>query len=296
MKPSSPEHNFLHYLPYSEEDEKTGMVCSTVGCTMVPPKSAYPPYRNEHPAIYRTVAEGRTLPDLHIVYITEGKGHFEAEGMEYDVSPGSAFLLLPNMKHRYAPDFETGWYEYWVGFRGNYFDRLLENKIISHEKIFFDMGKQEYIEYLFRQILDEVKTLQPLYQLKICSRIITLLTEILAWDRRREQPDNYQTLVTNAKKLMEAAVMGSLNLGAIANELGVSTSWLNQIFKEYTSMTPYQYYIHLKICKAQELLEQPGISVKEAAWQMGFDDQYSFSRLFKSKTGISPRNWKRLPH
>ncbi|MDR1105043.1 MAG: AraC family transcriptional regulator [Treponema sp.] len=55
----------------------------------------------------------------------------------------------------------------------------------------------------------------------------------------------------------------------------------------------YQYYIHIKIEKAQRLLEEKDVSVKEAAYRLGFDDQYYFSRLFKNKTGFTPAEWKR---
>jgi len=57
-------------------------------------------------------------------------------------------------------------------------------------------------------------------------------------------------------------------------------------------MTPYQYYIQIKIYKAESLLEQQDLSVKEVAYKIGFEDQYYFSRLFKNKTGVSPSEWK----
>jgi AraC-like DNA-binding protein len=57
-------------------------------------------------------------------------------------------------------------------------------------------------------------------------------------------------------------------------------------------MTPYQYYIQIKIYKAENLLEQQDLSVKEVAHKIGFEDQYYFSRLFKNKTGVSPSEWK----
>jgi AraC-like DNA-binding protein len=59
-------------------------------------------------------------------------------------------------------------------------------------------------------------------------------------------------------------------------------------------MTPYQYYIQIKIDRACRLLEQTDISIKEAAWTLGFDDPYYFSRLFKQKTGIPPSEWKQF--
>jgi AraC-like DNA-binding protein len=59
-------------------------------------------------------------------------------------------------------------------------------------------------------------------------------------------------------------------------------------------MTPYQYYIHIKIHKAEGIMEQEDIPVKEVAYKMGFEDQYYFSRLFKNKTGLSPSAWKKF--
>jgi AraC-like DNA-binding protein len=59
-------------------------------------------------------------------------------------------------------------------------------------------------------------------------------------------------------------------------------------------MAPYQYYIQIKIDKACRLLEQENISVKEAAFKLGFKDQYYFSRLFRQKTGVTPSHWKSI--
>ena len=87
--------SFLHYLPYSEEDEKLGMLCNTVGSSNVQPGVVYPPQKNEHPALFRPVVEGRVLPEFQMVYITEGKGTFSCGGNTYQVKPGCVMLLLP---------------------------------------------------------------------------------------------------------------------------------------------------------------------------------------------------------
>ena len=113
--------SFLHYLPYSEEDEKLGMLCTTAGTTMVQPGDIYPPQKNNHPALFRPVAEGRVLPEFQLVYIASGEGIFKSGGVSYQVKPGSMMLVLPGIKHSYKPQMETGWHEYWVGFKGAYF-------------------------------------------------------------------------------------------------------------------------------------------------------------------------------
>jgi len=287
------QDSFLHYLPYSEEDEKLGMLCTTAGSVNVPPGTAYPPQRDEHPALFRTVAEGRILPEFQMVYITEGEGIFLCDGRTYQVKPGCVMMVLPGLKHIYKPIFETGWQEYWVGFKGTYFSQLMEEGRFSVEHVFFETGLHDSILSFFSQIFDEVRSQRPLYQLKTCALILSLVAEVLTRERRKEQPNYYEKIVAKAKYLMESNVYKAINLPGISDQLGISTSRLNEIFKTYTSMTPYQYYIHIKIHKAESLLEEEDIPVKEAAFRMGFDDQYYFSRLFKNKTGISPSDWRK---
>jgi AraC-like DNA-binding protein len=260
----------------------------------VAPNTVYPPKKNDHPVLFRSVAEGRTLQDFQIVYITKGQGTFNAEGNTYTVKPGSMLLIMPGMRHSYKPVFETGWQEYWVGFNGSFFTKLVREGILSKEHLFFDVGLHEQYLNIFDQIFEEVRAQRPLYQFKAGIGVMMLLGEILTHERRKEQPNYYQKIVEKAKYLMEFNVYGVINLPSIAEQIGISPSRLNEIFKTYTAMTPYQYYIHIKILKAERLLEQPDVSVKEVAFRLGFDDQYYFSRLFKNKTGVTPSRWKQI--
>ena len=283
----------MHYLPYSEEDEKLGMLCTTAGSAKIDPDIIYPPQKYKHPVLFRTVAEGRILPEFQLVYIASGEGVFTSGGATYKVKPGSMMLVLPGVKHAYQPLLETGWHEYWVGFKGTYYSRFVKEGHFSTDQVFFEIGLNKSILSLYNLILDEVKTQRPLYQMRACAAILSLIAEVLAKERRKEHLNFYQQTVEKTKYLMESNILGAIDLTNIADQLGISTSRLNDIFKTYTSMTPYQYYIQIKIHKAESLLEQEDISVKEAAYKMGFDDQYYFSRLFKNKTGVSPSDWKK---
>jgi AraC-like DNA-binding protein len=286
--------SFIRYLnTHTEEEQQFGMACVDVGYTRVRSNIAYPLNINAHPALYRSVVDGRVLPEFQIGYVSSGEGIFETENAKYKLKPGSMTLILPGIRHRCCLVSELGWQEYWVGFKGTYFSRLFEEGVLSEDFAFFEAGISSHIISTYNRIFDEVKAQQPVYQLRIGSEILSLIATLLNHKQRQEGSNRYQKTVEKAKELMALNLYGSINLPDISNELGVCTSLFNKIFKTYTAMTPYQYYINIKINEAKNLLEQGSITVQETAYRLGFEDQYYFSRLFKNKTGVTPKNWKK---
>ena len=67
----------------------------------------------------------------------------------------------------------------------------------------------------------------------------------------------------------------------------MSRSALQKMFYRYAGMGVIKFYTRLQVMRAQDLLES-GMSVKETALALGFDDQNYFSRLFRRFTGKPP--------
>lgn len=84
-----------------------------------------------------------------------------------------------------------------------------------------------------------------------------------------------------------------LSVGTIAQCLGMSESNLKKVFKDFTGTGVIDYFIKLKINKAKQML-LGGLSSKECARTLGFDEQNYFSTVFKKETGLSPKNWLAL--
>jgi AraC-like DNA-binding protein len=234
------------------------------------------------------------LNEYQVVYITKGSGAFESGGRKFAVGPGSILLLFPGLLHIYKPDFEIGWSEYWVGFKGPHADNLVSQGFLSPGSPFFEPGLQKSLLDVFARILELVRDQEPLYQPRASSLVLALVAEVLAYDRKASQHSHSERLIQKAKFLMEEHIYGEVNLPAICDFLGVSASHLNEVFKAYTAMTPYQYFISIKIQKAKELLQREDACIKGVAYRLGFKDEYYFSRLFKNKTGVSPSKWNAL--
>jgi AraC-like DNA-binding protein len=289
-------NGFFRYLTYSAEDEKWQLVCTDAGHNEVAPHTRYPPNKEEHPQPFKTVAVGRTLAEYQIIYITKGRGIFEASQKTHVVVPGTVMIVFPGVRHFYKPEFDVGWTEYWVGFKGPHADTLRDQGFLSQKKPVYEVGLQNSLLSIYVQIFDLVQNQQPLYQIRASSLVLTLISEVLAHERKTVQHSSSERLVERAKFFMEENIYREVNLNGFGEMLGVSASHLNAVFKSYTAMTPYQYFISIKIRKAKELLEAGALPIKEVAYRLGFDDQYYFSRLFRKKTGIAPSRWGSFVH
>ena len=74
---------------------------------------------------------------------------------------------------------------------------------------------------------------------------------------------------------------------------GISSKYFETLFKKSFGRSPKEYLIDLRIDYAKELLCNEKCSVGEAALGSGYADIYHFSKIFKSKTGLSPGKFRK---
>lgn len=76
---------------------------------------------------------------------------------------------------------------------------------------------------------------------------------------------------------------------------GYSQSRYFDLFKRTTGDTPLNWFIRARMRWAGELLKASCLPVKQIASQVGYEDQFYFSRLFKSVHGVSPSEYRVQP-
>ena len=79
-----------------------------------------------------------------------------------------------------------------------------------------------------------------------------------------------------------------INSVDIARTINLSPFHFYSVFKKKTGFTPIEYFNHLKVQKACQYLLFSDLRIKEIAYQLGIDDPYYFSRLFRKVMGTSP--------
>ena len=89
--------------------------------------------------------------------------------------------------------------------------------------------------------------------------------------------------------LMESNIELPLSLPGIAQQCGLSLRQMERLFHKYRSMTPGQYYLHLRLSHARQLLLNTNRSVIDISIATGFPSPSYFSSCFRKFFGSSPR-------
>ena len=284
---------FSRYLPIEPSLVDWGMYVLDAGCTDVPAGSDYPVGR--HPEEYLFNWEkGRELDEYQLVYITRGEGVFQWQGSKpCEVSAGDVMLLRPDMWHRYKPDAETGWCENWVGFQGEYAQRLVE-KFFTADNAILKVGQDEELLRKLKVVIELMQKSPAGFRQMMAGETVAALARVRSLAMRADKMlSAYESKMDYARHYLLAHAAEEIDLVDLAEEQGMSYSRFRTLFREHTGSSPRQYQLDIRVNRAKELLRDGQRNVSEIAEVLGFSSVYYFSRLFKQRTGKTPVEFRR---
>lgn len=293
MNAIDPRLSWFRYLPVSISEKERGAYVLDAGYARVEPHSIYPPVRHpaDHHFDWRT---GRTLSSHQIIYITRGGGRFEsASAGRRTIRAGDLFVLFPGEWHRYRPDPETGWDEHWVEIDGEFARRVMTNRRVTPRTPVVSAGFDEALQGLYRDIGEAIVGQLPGYEAIIAAQAMEIAARLMAHSRRSD-PEGVgaEAAVQKARLRILDRTEVAIDMPALAGELGMGYSVFRRRFRAITGMAPAQYHLQCRIEKAARLLRRTVLPVGEIARQCGFESIFYFSRVFKRKTGASPRRFR----
>lgn len=95
------------------------------------------------------------------------------------------------------------------------------------------------------------------------------------------------------KKRVDTEYTSSFDTTEVARTAGMSYGYFSRCFHDIVGMPFNEYCTLVRITKAKELLLNTGNSIQQIAFDVGYNDEKYFSRLFKKHTGQSPSEFRR---
>ena len=98
--------------------------------------------------------------------------------------------------------------------------------------------------------------------------------------------------VENARRFIELQFLNEESIHEYIRNLNIGEKWFRAAFSAKYGTSPLKFRQQLVLERAQRLLKNTNLSVKEIAFQLGYDSQNYFSRAFKTHVGKSPIAYK----
>jgi AraC family transcriptional regulator, transcriptional activator of pobA len=169
-----------------------------------------------------------------------------------------------------------------------------------NEALHLSEEEEKTIEAIIQNIQKEINSrLDNFSQDVIVSNLELLLSYANRFYNRQFITRKMATndLLTSFESILDNYLSDNLDLTLptvekLATELNVSSSYLSDMLRSLTGLNTQQHIHNKLIEKAKEILTTTNLTVSEIAYQLGFEYSQSFSKLFKSKTDLTPLEFR----
>ena len=228
------------------------------------------------------------------------------EGILSFIAPGQVFSIAVANKHEAVE--KSGWVIY---IHPDFLWNTTLAKTITHydfwdyslsEALFLSAKEEATITAIIQAIEQEYySTIDRFSKQIIASHVDNLLSYADRFYQRQfitREKANHQVL-ERVEALLHAyfndpdlAEKGLPTVRHVADSLHLSPKYLSNLLRALTGQNTQQHIHDKLIAKAKEKLSTTGLTVSEIAYELGFEHLQSFSKLFKTKTSLSPLEFR----
>ncbi len=234
--------------------------------------------------------------EYHLHFVLNGKGTLSIDENIYHIKKDYIFLIPKDMPIRYYADTEYPWEYIWVTFDGEKAASYLEYAgLTAHSPVIISSVPAVTYLPIVKKILDtnELTLVNEIRRVGYLFDLLSTLIDAESSARNKGKRYDYsgKTYVEHALQYISLNY-ARIKVNDIAKYIGINRSYLTAIFKKELNMPPQEYLVNYRLRKAAELLHTTNRSIQDIAKQTGYDNAFTFSKMFKNIYGISPRSYR----
>jgi AraC-like DNA-binding protein len=290
----------FNYLPVPEIVNRLGLYVTGAGTDVVPAGADYP--QQSHPELYDfSWHGGRILPEFQFVFIAEGSGEFESRetGLQ-KIVPGTFLVLFPDVWHRYRPDPETGWTEYWISLGGDLLFQWHQRGLFQADRPLTTLRQPEITVEKFRNVIDFVmkhpEQDAPMLTAHAMALVASALERAQTTAESLNEDDGAERstdpLVSESLRVIWNNSHQRVSVDMIAKQVGVTRRTLERHFKKHLGRTLLQELVACRIQRAKRLLRETHVPIKYVAYAAGFSSLPNLCKVFRREVGTTPGTYR----
>ncbi len=278
---------------YSEQNSRLNEInIYRIDDTLLKTHHARPrePHRNDYQAI---------------IWIDTGRGTHLIDDQLYDVEPNTFMLVTKDQMHAFNP--ESGTLGCSIRFSDSFLDSAtyhstckysLFNNLTVNSVLKVNETEKPAFEMLVLQLLNEYEKEDELGRFDIIQHLLEAL--ILKLDQLKKKQFTGQYNTNNSTYLifqrfnleLEKYFKTYHNVSSYAERLNISHRKLSDVLRLFVGKSTLEVIQERIITEAKRALMYSGQTIQEIAFELGFEDPFYFSKVFKKVTGQAPKAFR----
>lgn len=227
-----------------------------------------------------------------LVHTVSGNGKLEYNGTVCHLKTNDIFWIDCRQPHTYMTE-GVYWEHTDIHLGGTLASLLYREFTAEGSCVMHTENPSVFLNDIF-SMLDQYLSLEMHRNMRISHRIETLLVHLIL-EKNRSESDRFggiggmETLIS----YMHEHFREPLTLDQLSDFCGISKYHLSRQFKKSTGLPPNEYLIRLRLENARTLLINTDLTVSKIAEMSGFENEAYFSRIFRSRFDVSPKQYRR---
>lgn len=234
-----------------------------------------------------------TYPGHELILCISGRGWVQVNGKRHEVGADELVWVNCHHPHAYGANPKEPWELYWIRIEGRPLEKVANLLEIRSQPVIRSLNAQQAAGE-FERIFRHMTGTRPSDAALVNSAVTALIA--LAFEARLSDPDMIRPElpmpVQKALEKMRLYFHTPIRVAELSVLAGMSESHFSRLFKAAIGTSPIDWLRRERINQAKHRLIESDDAVKEVARQVGYSDQFFFSKDFKKMTKLTPTQFR----
>lgn len=237
-----------------------------------------------------------------ILFIEKGKGSFSLDENRTTLGPGTIIFTSPGQIRRWNASDVHG---YTLFFEKDFLGLFFTDELFLYRFQYFHQYSRptgmKVTAKTFRRILEMVRNLEEEFRhlqtdsnhllRAILYQLLVVLNRYYSSAHKVQSDSHVHPDFFRFRSLLEKQFMSQHLVVSYAQMLGISSTHLNKICRQYSGLSAQKMIHHRLVSEIKKQL-RGSRSVKEIAYSFDFSDPSNFNRFFKKLTGATAQQYR----
>lgn len=244
--------------------------------------------------------------NLIIEYFRKGQTSKRIEGNIYNIREGDLIITTPEELHvriqtgdcyieKISLHISEALLSAFGGNRTVFFDTIIKKEKGVGNLVQSDIVRETNIDILLDQCLEYARDSSPESQVLMNCKVIEVLSKLAklltASNNTGLPAPSSNKAVTEMINYINRHYTKDVTLDILAEKFHFSKYYISHLFRDYVGVSPYEYLITRRLYLFNDLIRQKQ-PIRQACFDVGFNNYSNFFRLYKKHFGITPQQFK----